>query len=134
MTITVTLKASSLWLAILLIAIINGTMREKALIPGLGTFQGLIASGIILSCCIFLLAFLAVPWYGRLTPSNYWLIGSLWLSLTLVFEFGFGRFVQQKAWAELLQAYTFKDGNIWPIVLVITFVSPWLAVRLRGLV
>jgi len=32
----------------------------------------------------------------------------------------------------LLEAYTFKDGNIWPIVLLVTLVAPLLAVRLRA--
>ena len=134
MAVAIFLKALPLWVAILILAIINGTLREKALIPAIGTFGGFVASGIILSCCIFSIAFFAAPWYGRLTSSQFWLIGLFWLLLTLIFEFGFGRFGQHKQWAELLQAYTFKGGNIWPIVLVATLVSPWLAARLRGLV
>ena len=53
--------------------------------------------------------------------------------LTLVFEFSFGRLAQHKTWAELMEAYTFKGGNIWPLVLVATFIAPWLAARVRGL-
>ena len=134
MSIAVLAKALSLWICILIIAITNGSLREKTLIPIIGTFTGLIASGIILSGCIFLVAFFAARWYGRLGSSQYWVIGLFWLSLTLLFEFGFGRFVQHKDWSDLLQAYTFKGGNIWFIVLVVTLVSPWVAARLRGLV
>jgi hypothetical protein len=132
MTATILLKVFTVWLTILIIAIINGILRETLLIPSLGAFRALIASGIILSCCIFLLALFATPWYGRLTASQYWIIGFLWLSLTLVFEFSFGRLVQHKSWSELLQPYMFTGGNIWPIVLVITLASPWVAARLRG--
>jgi hypothetical protein len=39
--------------------------------------------------------------------------------------------VQHKSWAELLQAYTFRDGNIWPLVLLVTVLAPVLAWRLR---
>lgn len=134
LTVAVSLKALALWMAILLLAIINGTLREKALIPALGAFAGFITSGIVLSCCIFFVALLAAPWYGHLSSSQYWAIGLFWLFLTLIFEFGFGRFVQHKDWAELLRAYTFKSGNIWPLVLILTLVSPWLAARLRSLV
>lgn len=35
--------------------------------------------------------------------------------------------VQGQSWTEMLQAYTFKDGNIWPLVLVATFVAPLVA-------
>ncbi len=132
MTATIALKALASWILIVVVAIVNGILREKMLVPALGASGGLIASGAILSCCIFLAAFIATPWYGRLTSLQYWLIGLFWLLLTLIFEFGFGRFVQHKDWAELLQAYTFKGGNIWPIVLMVTLVAPRLAARLRG--
>lgn len=127
------LRALVLWIVILVLAILNGTLREKLLIPAMGAFAGLIASGIALCACIALVAFLAAPWYGPLSLSQYWLMGLFWLLLTLLFEFGFGLFVQHKDWAQLLEAYTFKGGNLWPVVLAVTFISPWLAARLRGL-
>ncbi len=127
------LKALVLWLAILALAILNGALRERLVIPLVGQFGGLIASGVILSCCVFAIALLASPWYGALASSQWWLIGLLWLLLTLLFELGFGRLVQGRQWTELAQAYTFAGGNIWPVVLVVTFTSPWLAAKLRGL-
>lgn len=130
----VLLKALALWFLILVLAIINGTVREKALIPVMGAVGGLMASGAILSACIFLVALFGAGWFGAADASRFWLIGVLWLALTLIFEFGFGRFVQHKDWAELFQAYTFKGGNVWPIVLLVTLVSPWLGARLQGLV
>ena len=127
-------KAGALWLAILVFAMLNGTLREKLLVPSLGSFPALLLSGILLSGCIFVVALLAAPWYGRL-PSAQWLaLGALWLAMTLAFEFGFGRFVQHKPWAEILEAYTFKGGNLWPAVLVVALISPWLAAKLRALV
>jgi len=125
-------KAFVLWLAILLLAILNGALREAVLIPAFGAFAGLIASGVLLSLLVFAVAFAAAPWYGPLPSSQWWLIGALWLLLTVAFEFGFGRLVQHKPWPELLDAYTFRGGNIWPLVLVVVFVSPWLAATLRG--
>lgn len=131
MTTPVWWKATTLWLVILVLAILNGMLREKALVPGLGSGRGTLASGITLSIGIFLVAFAAVPWYGPLTSRQWWLVGLLWLSLTVVFEFSFGRILQHKTWAELLDAYTFTGGNIWPVVLVVALISPWLSARLR---
>jgi hypothetical protein len=130
---TLWLKALTLWLAILLLAIINGTLREKALIPALGQGPGLVASGAILSACIFLVAWAGAPWYGAVPSQRWLLIGGFWLLLTLVFEFSFGRLAEHKTWAELMEAYTFKGGNIWPLVLLATFIAPWLAAKVRGL-
>ena len=134
MATSVLLKALVLWLAILVLAIVNGVLRERALNPIMGPVGGLITSGAILSLCIFLVAFFSAGWLGAAEASGFWLIGLLWVLLTLLFETGFGRLVQRRTWAQLLQAYTFKGGNIWPVVLAVTLVSPWVAARLRGLV
>jgi len=134
MAVTVWLKAFALWFGILVLAMLNGTLREKTLVPAMGPFGATLASGIILSVCVFLVAFAAAPWYGRLSSSQWLLIGLFWLLLTLVFEFAFGRFARHQSWPELLQAYTFKGGNTWPLVLVAALISPWLSAKWRGLV
>jgi hypothetical protein len=90
------------------------------------------ASGLLLSACILGVSIALVPWFGRLGTSRCLQLGLLWLCLTLVFEFGLGRLVQHKSWSELFEAYTFKGGNLWSLVLVITFLAPLLAARLRG--
>ena len=91
-----------------------------------------IVSGVILATCIFVVAWLAVPWWGALAARQWWWIGAFWFALTIVFEFSFGRFAQHKTWAELLEAYTFTGGNIWPLVLVAILISPRLAAGVRG--
>ena len=129
----VLMRAVLWWVAILTMAILNGILREKLLIPSIGSFAAVMTSGLILSCLIFLVSCVAVPGLGHLNAAQYWIIGFVWLAMTLIFEFGFGLFVQHKALSELLQAYSFKGGNIWPVVLASTLISPWLAAHLRGL-
>ena len=131
MTATVWLKALALWLVILALAVANGFLREAVLVPALGRFAALVTSGIVLALLIVLVAVLAAPWYGRLEAGRYWLIGALWLVLTVSFEFGMGRFVQHKPWQELLDAYTFRGGNLWPAVLLTVLVAPRLAAWAR---
>ncbi len=120
------------WMALVVLAVLNGALREAVLIPSIGAFAGLIASGLILSVAVFLVAYVAVPGLGHLDSAQYWIAGSIWLALTVIFEFSFGLFVEHKEFSELLRAYTFKGGNIWPVVLVSTLVSPWLSARLRA--
>lgn len=132
-TSAVLLKAVTLWFAVLALAMANGVAREKALVPALGSFGALVASGILLSACVFLVALAAAPWYGVLSSAKWLGVGALWLAMTLAFEFGFGRLAQHKSWAELFEAYTFKGGNIWPLVLLVVLLAPWLAAKLRGL-
>lgn len=129
---TVLFKALVAWLAMALIAILNGVLRESVLAPLLGPQLAQPLSGVFLAVLVFFLAWLAVPRFGMLAPRGYWLVGGLWLLMTLLFEFGFGRLVAGKSWDELLAAYDITSGNLWPAVLVVIFMSPRLAARLRA--
>lgn len=127
------LKALAVWLLILVCAVVNGAFRESVLVPRFGSLPAFVVSGVLLLLCIVAVSTALVPWFGRLLVSGYLLIGILWLILTLVFEFGFGHFLQHKTWPQLLKAYTFQEGNLWPLVLIVTTLAPLLAAYLRGL-
>lgn len=126
------LKSLLAWLIILGLAIANGALREAVLMPSLGRPAGLVVSGVLLCALVALVAYGLVRIAQDVTVSQGLLIGVLWLSLTLAFEFAFGRYVQHLSWAELLGAYTFKDGNIWPVVLVVTLLAPSAAAYFRA--
>lgn len=120
------------WLAILALAFLNGGLRELVLVPRLGLPAALVLSGLLLCTCILAVALACIPRLGPLDRTQWLGMGLLWLLLTLGFEFGFGRMVQGRSWPELLAAYRFRDGNLWPAVLVFTLFAPLLAARLRG--
>lgn len=124
-------KALTIWAVILVLAMLNGALREYALIPGLGTPAGLIASGLLLSVLILAVAFAALPWLNPRGAGQLLAVGLGWLALTLIFEFSFGLW-QGKSWPQLLANYTFENGNLWPVVLLVTALAPWLAAKLRG--
>lgn len=126
------LKAITIWAVFIPIAILNGLLREKCLVPLLGQRLALPISGISCSMLFFLLAYITLPWLGPLKPGQYRLIGIAWLVMTVVFEFIFGRLMAHKSWGELLQAYDPTSGNLWLLVLLTIAVSPWLAAKLRG--
>ena len=131
MTISLALKAMVIWVVILMLAMANGFLREFVLMPRLGTAASLVLSGLLLSALILGTAYLSLPWLKPGSLIQYWLVGFGWLALTLVFEFSFG-LLQGKSWPVMLAAYTFKGGNIWPLVLAVTALAPYLAARLRG--
>jgi hypothetical protein len=120
------------WLVILGLAVANGAFRDMVLIPELGKVKGLLWSGILLGLLVSLVAYTFVRLKQGITVLQSLLIGVLWLCLTLAFEFAFGRLVQGKSWDELLGAYTFKDGNLWSFVVLMTFLSPYLAVLAKA--
>ena len=124
-------RAAALWFVILLLAIANGVLRERVLIPRLGVSGGLVLSGVLLAAFIMTVAFIGVGWLGSRDARGLLLVGAAWLVATLLFEFGFG-LARGKPLAEILAAYTFRDGNLWPLVLAVTALAPWLAGKLRG--
>lgn len=123
-------KSLLVWFGILALAIANGIIREMILLPAFGIPAAFILSGLLLSTLILGAAYLALPWLGLDQASQQWIVGFGWLALTLVFEFSFG-LAQGKSWPVLLEAYTFRDGNIWPVVLATTACAPFVAAKLR---
>lgn len=126
------LKAIGIWGLILVCAVLNGAVREAVLVPTFGNPVALALSGLVLSACILVISFALVPKLGRLQGRQCLYLGLFWLCLTLAFEFGFGLLLQHRTWSELLEAYTFMNGNLWPLVLLVTLIAPLAAVRLRG--
>ena len=124
------LKSFVAWFLILVLAVLNGIFREAVLMPNLSKPAAFFLSGLMLSLFIIIVTVALARWLELSTPKRCIFVGCLWLSLTLIFEFGFGSLVQGNSWQEMLEAYTFKDGNIWPIVLVVTLFAPFAAARI----
>lgn len=131
MVLWLTVKAITVWLVILGLAFSNAALRELVLIPRLGKVQGLTLSGVVLSLLVLLVAFGSVPWLGARVASAWIAIGLGWFVLTLAFDLVLGWF-QRKPMHLLFEAYLFKQGNLWPVVLLVTAIAPYLAARLRG--
>jgi len=127
----VLLRSIAAWLLILVFAVLNGVFREAVLMPKLGKPAAFVLSGALLSGWIVVVAAVLARWLGLKDVTRSLSVGMLWLCLTVAFEFGFDRVMQGRSWPEMLEAYTFKDGNIWPLVLVVTFFAPVVARRFR---
>jgi hypothetical protein len=59
-------------------------------------------------------------------------VGSGWLALTAMFEFGFGRWVAKEEWSELLADYDLPHGRLWSLVLAWTALGPLAVVAVRS--
>ena len=128
------LRCLVVWFGLMLAAIANGFIRESVLLPGLGAAKAHVVSTILLCALILAVSWTAMPWIAPRSVGDALQVGGLWLAMTLAFEFGFGRLVAHKSWAELLADYDVASGRIWPLVLLSTFAAPWLMARMRGLI
>lgn len=51
-------------------------------------------------------------------------IGTMWLTLTVAFEFLFGHYVMKNPWSRLLYDYNILEGRIWILVLIWIAIAP----------
>lgn len=123
-------KSLLIWLSIIPLAILNAGLREKVLTPLVGAGYSLPISGISLCVLIFFVSLVFVPKLGEGTPRTYWLMGLVWVVLTLIFETGLG-FLMGKTLAEVMESYDVRTGNLWLPVVSFIGCAPRLASRLK---
>jgi hypothetical protein len=124
------LKYLLLWFVMLVIASANGGFREawlKARFPDLLAHQ---ISTVLLAILFTLFTYLVIRTWRPASEQMAWGIGLMWLVLTLIFEFGFGHYVANKPWSELLEEYNLFAGRIWIIIPVLILTLPVLFHRL----
>ncbi|WP_321324438.1 hypothetical protein [Thiomicrorhabdus sp.] len=128
------LKATGLWLVIVIAAILNGIFHESVLVPTIGANFALPLSGILLSILVFIITFAFISFFDSTEPKVYIWIGLFWVLLTLSFEFLFGHYVIGNTWLEILQVFNIMKGDLFLLVLFVSAVSPWLAAKVRGMI
>lgn len=114
------------WLVFMLTGILNGILRVAVLQPSMREYPAHVASTLLLSVALLIEISIFLDIVGDYSLG--WLIalGVMWTLLTVGFEFGFGRAMGQ-SWATLLENYDVLHGRIWPLVLLVTLLTPPLA-------
>jgi hypothetical protein len=125
------LRAVLVWLLLCAVAVANGTVRQFLLLPAVGPYAGHVLSSVSLSLLILLVAWLSIRWIGPATVQQAWLVGVLWLSATVAFEFLAGHYLFGNPWSKLLADYDVRQGRVWVVVLLATLVAPRCAARTR---
>jgi len=124
------LKYTFAWIGLVIIAILNGAIREKwyrtymseLTAHQLSTFIGIL----LFSVYIWILT---GSW--RIQSSGQALaIGGIWVSLTIVFEFIFGHYVMKHSWIDLFHNYNLLKGRVWVLVLIWTAIAPYVFYRI----
>lgn len=116
------LQAVGVWVLIIPIAILNGGLRENVLVK-LDHFPAQVLSGLILSACIFLMAYWLIPKIKHCTKRDYCIFGVLWCILTNLFDLTMV-LKQGLPISHFFMSYDFTQGNLWIIVVLTTLFSP----------
>ncbi len=126
------LRASAVWLALAILMIAQGLLREWMATPALGELRAHQLSSLTGGLIIVAVSAFTLRWLGAIgRPARQLWIGVFWVALTVLFEFVFGHWVAGHPWAHLVRDYDLSAGRLWLLVLVATLLGPWLGGRLR---
>ncbi len=121
------LYALGIWFIFVMVAILNGALRDSFLAPKVGEYAGHVISTVILICVILVVTYLFISNLKiAYTKTDLLLIGAFWLILTILFEFIFGHYVMGNSWSTLFADYNILRGRVWSLVLLTTFIAPLL--------
>ncbi len=112
------------WFPLVILAILNGALREKGYrrymselrAHQLSTLIGVVLVGIY----VWIMEFL----WPLENSQQAFQIGGIWLVLTILFEFGFGHYVMGHPWEKLFHDYNIFTGRVWLLFVIWTAISP----------
>jgi hypothetical protein len=111
------LLALAVWLLLFVVAFSLGAVRELLIAPAIGEPLAHVVGPLAF---VAVLLGITVAFVRRIRPryslTDLWLIGVLWLALTLGFEFLFFHYAAGKPWEVLLADYNVAQGRIWVLV------------------
>ena len=127
------IKAILVWLALAVLAVSNGIVRNAVISPRLGDLGGHIFSTGVFCVIIFVVTWYTIGWIGPRTGRGALLVGVLWMGMTIAFEFLAGHYLFGNSWDKLLADYNIARGRVWLLVLVALLVAPRVTGKIRGL-
>ena len=112
------------WFLLVVLAIINGLVRQKFILPKVGEQKAHTIGTLIFLILQFILIFVYVIISSIKNISDLFMIGIFWVILTIIFEFGFGHYVAKHSWHKLFADYNIFKGRIWLLVLINNVFAP----------
>jgi len=114
------------WFGLLIVAIINGTIRDFTYQKKICEHKGHQVSTITLLIFISLYCYFIFNLWKLESETEAIIVGIIWLVLTLAFEFLFGHFVSKKEWKVLFKDYNILKGRLWILIPLWTAIVPYL--------
>ena len=120
-----------LWFGLMILAILNGLIREKIYRRYLTELAGHQVSTISLLLLISIFVWAFTRFWPLESSGQALAIGAIWVTITIIFEFIFGHFVMRKPWEFLFRDYNLLQGRIWLLILLWTFLAPLMFYNLQ---
>jgi hypothetical protein len=106
------------WVGGSALGIVNGVVRELTYKDHVGeSAANQISTGTLIALLALYFWILDKRWPIP-TIRSALTIGATWVVWTVLFEFGFGHYVDGKSWSELVDNYNMAEGHLWSLVLL----------------
>jgi hypothetical protein len=128
---TVLIYAAS-WVGMVVLAILNAAIREKGYRPFMSELSAHQISTAIGLCLFGVYIWILTGIWRIASPRQAFVIGGMWLVMTILFEFLFGHYVMGHPWSRLFHDYNLLQGRIWSLVLIWTAIAPYVFYRIRS--
>lgn len=119
------------WVPMLFIAMANGALRQFTFGKAMSELRAHQLSTAIGSVLIGLFIYVVIRTRPPSSAKQAAAIGVIWLTLTVIFEFAFGRLVIRRPWALLFEDYDLFAGRVWVLFLAWLTLSPYVFFRCR---
>jgi hypothetical protein len=119
-------RSCEVWLFVAVAGSMNGMFRSLFLVPRVGEHTAHVLSVLILIIVVLLSSSVLVnKLLKEFANADLFLIGSLWVVLSISVDFVFEHYVLEVPWKEIARDYNLFSGRIWVLVLVTEFLGPW---------
>ena len=123
-------RVVGIWLTLVVVESLHGTMRRLVLEPHLGDLLARQVSVLTGSALIIIVFWFTIRWIGPQPDRRWWEMGLLWLTMTLAFEIGLGRAVGS-SWDRIASDFDPRRGGLLAFGMLVILVAPRvLAARL----
>ena len=123
------LRVIAVWLLIMALESAQGALRR--LMAGDDPPVWLHQLGVVIGVLLIIaVTWTCLDWIRVRTPAAALAVGTIWVTLTLVFELGLGRILGRE-WTGILADYDLSRGGLMALGLLAMALTPWAVLRLR---
>jgi hypothetical protein len=120
------------WFGLVVLGLLNATMRQVVYARYVSELVGHQISTLTLAVLVGLYAWALSGLLKLTSPGQAIGVGLMWMVLTIIFEFGLGRYVVGDSWGKLLNNYNVLEGRVWGLFVLWVGLAPYVFYRFRG--
>lgn len=114
------------------LAVANGAVRDLLYRPQMGERAAHQVSTVILVALFAGYYWLLARLWPLESAAQAWIIGAMWLAMTVLFEIVLGRFVSGHSWRTVFSDYNVLEGRLWILIPLWTLIGPYVFFRWRA--